>query len=165
MIWRYFSWGRKVQSELDTELKEIQAAATLVLALMSSVPQGTISPIRWWERAKSALSSASERTYDWPAMVSAMCDSLGISSLQKRSASAIYSLASDWSEAEAFERLRARCERDAVYVVAIARMRRDEQKKKQSKTGVKAGFAEGWTEDQYDRALAEWDETIEGDVF
>lgn len=144
---------------------EIEAGARLILSVLSSVPHGSISPLRWWERAKSALMTAAERTYDWPAMVSAICDSLGVGTLRKNAARSISSLGEEWAETDAFERLRSRCERDAVYIVALARMSRDEQKRRRERTGTDGEAGERWSEDEYDRALEAWDEPIDEEAF
>lgn len=108
------------------ELWHCERAVDLTLALMASASTDRISPRDWWDRATSALTTAAARASSLPHMVSVMARKLTIDSLRSHSAEAINLLSSELSEPRTFETFRALCERDAIFVVAIARQRRQE---------------------------------------
>lgn len=99
----------------------------LVLALMRSADPDVIDPRDWWKRAKTALETAAAEASEWPALVSAMGRELQIVDLHPDSISSISSIGRQVGED--FRRFRASLRRDALYLVAMARMHREEEKR------------------------------------
>lgn len=103
-----------------------QVAARFVLAMMSSVDHDRINPRDWWDRAKSALETSAACAESFPQMVSRAGAKLQIASLSAKSgvdlAKIEVRVAGDW------ESFRSICERDALYLVALARLERDEKR-------------------------------------
>lgn len=101
-------------------------AIDLVLSMMASVDK--ISALNWWPRAKSALETAADAASSWPQMVSKMAAKLTIDATTNATANSIAKLGEKLREEKAFEKFRSICRRDAVFIVAMAQARRDEQR-------------------------------------
>ena len=105
------------QQEVDARLTDL--AIRLVLTMMSSADRKKIRPVDWWNRARSALETAASRAERWEHLVSVMADKLQIEVLSAETSSSIYSvggqLGDDWP------RFRELAERDALFIVAMAR--------------------------------------------
>ena len=100
-------------------------AQRLVLAMMRSASTDKISPKQWWERARSALETAAVAAESWPHLISEMARKLQIETLSAPSANEVCSMV---SEATPFEEFRSVCERDALYVVALAQAQRAQER-------------------------------------
>lgn len=101
-----------------TDYDPTSHAATLIGALMRSVPDGAISPRDWWPRATSALITAAASADRFPTLVSTACRKLGIEVLDAQASAAITKLYGEIPDFEAFRRF---CERDATWAVAVHR--------------------------------------------
>lgn len=112
---------------LDSEL--ISFAIDFVLAMMRSASTRTIDPRHWWERAKSALETGAACAETFGQMVSKMGAKLEIESPLGTTASSISSLAERLADPPDFEAFRSICERDALFIVAMARAKNDERKR------------------------------------
>lgn len=108
----------------DSDLMDL--AAELLLAAMRSASTDTIRPMDWWPRAKSALETGAGRAENYPQMVSTMARKLQIDSYNSASSRSISEVRAR-VEAE-WPRFRRMCERDAVYVAALAQAMRDVQR-------------------------------------
>jgi hypothetical protein len=110
----------------DSELSDL--AVELVLAMMRSASTEQISPLDWWPRARSALETASSVARTWPQMISRMGKKLEIGSLKSVTARDVARIGADLSDPADWRRFRYLCRRDALYLVAMAQVRRDEQR-------------------------------------
>lgn len=110
----------------DTELTDL--SIRFVLAMMKSADVEVISPKRWWERAKTALETAASQAESWQQMVSKAGAKLQIISPLAETAKAISSIGNHLSTSENFERFRHLCQRDALYIVAMARANKEAAK-------------------------------------
>jgi len=104
-------------------------AVDLVLAMMRSVPQDTIRALDWWPRARAALASAANKAETVARMASEMSRKLQISAVTNDTANFLCSLDDELSDRATFKRFRHICRRDAVFLVAMAQAKRDEQRK------------------------------------
>lgn len=110
------------------ELMDVGVAITL--ALSSSMDPEVVSPKRWWARLQSAIQTSAERSYSWPQLTSAAAKSLQIGVLSRKTASVLCSTGRDHGlEGARFEALRTVLERDAHFIVALARAERDARKR------------------------------------
>ena len=108
-------------------------AVNLVLCMMSSASTDKIRPLDWWPRAKSSMVRAADTAETWSHMISKMADKLQIDTLSNRTALSIKKLGRQLQADEAFNRFRSICRRDAIYIVAMAQAKRDEQKRDKTK--------------------------------
>lgn len=108
----------------DDDLTDI--AVEVVLAMMTSVSTETIQPINWWPRAKSALSVAAVQAESWSQFISKMGQKLQINTLRKKSSLKVVGLR---VPDEYFPRFRTLCQRDSLYIVAMAQAERDRRRK------------------------------------
>lgn len=121
-----------------TPEEQLRAAVDLVRSMMSSASSEQIRRIEWWSRAKSALETAAQSAGSFSSMVSVMGRKLQIDVTTIATGLEIASLAlvveSD------FESFRRYCEREALYIVAIAQSesaaRRDEREKRNDGLGL-----------------------------
>ena len=111
----------------DDKLTDL--AVDLVLAMMQSASTDKIGALDWWPRARTAIETAADVASSWPHLISKMAAKLQIDATQTGSAKAISFLGDELSEGKAFDRFRALCRRDAVFIVAMAQAKRDEQKR------------------------------------
>lgn len=107
-----------------------RAATSLVLAMMRSASTERISPMNWWPRAKSALETGAAMATTYRTMISSMGRKLQIDATALSTSREISLLGAALAEAgdETFERWRAMCERDALFLVAMAQAERDLQR-------------------------------------
>lgn len=105
--------------------ENMNRAIDLVLAMMRSASTNKIQPKRWWERARTALETAAATAGDFPEMVAVMGRKLEIDVTRNETADVIARLTPELAMFEPFRRL---CETQALYVVALAQSRREEQR-------------------------------------
>lgn len=122
--------------ELEDRLTE--TAVDLVLSVMASASTKKIAATEWWPRAKSALETAASEATSWQHMVSAMCKKLQIETLTANSANSVCSIELRGDE---FNSFRALCERDAVYMVALAQSKRVEQRAEKARIDAQTDAA------------------------
>jgi len=111
----------------DEQLTDL--AVDLILAMMRSVPQDTIRALDWWPRARAAMVSAANRAETVGRFTSEMARKLQIPAVTNDTANYLSSLSEALVERATFKRFRHLCRRDAVYIVAMAQAKRDEQRK------------------------------------
>ena len=110
--------------EREDELRGV--AADVVLAVMRSVPHGTIGARLWWERATSALQAAANAATGWPLFASRLARKLGIATYVRESAEALCAAESAvGDDLRPFLRL---CREEAPWIIVEARVRRDERR-------------------------------------
>ena len=112
--------GSSEPSEIDLERWAIQ----LIKAISSSMDSDRVDPRKWWQRLRTALERASRTGRSWSHMVSVMAKQCQIDALKPGSANSICSLEQPAADAGLFERFRRVCERDALYLVAMAEAER-----------------------------------------
>lgn len=129
--------SQKEQGKNFTDEELTDLAVDLILAVLHSADPDVIGPINWWIRAKSALETAASAAHSYQHMVSRCAEKLQIQTPQIVSSKAIFSIGKNFVDEKIFERFRYLCERDTIYIIAIARMKREEDKaiyKKNKKT-------------------------------
>ncbi len=99
-----------------------------VLAMMRSADPEVIRPVDWWVRAKSALTVAAAVAETWSQFISKMGDKLQIVVTNKATADKINIIGMQLVEFNSFERFRFLCQRDALYIVAMAQAKRTEER-------------------------------------
>jgi len=109
----------------DDELTE--TAVHFVLAMMQSASTDTIRPIQWWERARAALETSAAVAESWPQMVSKFAQKIQVIALRGKTSHKVASLGPLIGD-DGWERFRSLCQRDALYIVAMAQAKRDELK-------------------------------------
>jgi hypothetical protein len=114
--------------EKQTDEMQTQMAIDLVLTMMSSASLEKIRALDWWPRAKSALETAADVAASWGQMVSKMAKKLSIDATTIATAKEISLIGDQVGIGTSFERFRALCRRDAVFIVAMAQAKRDEQR-------------------------------------
>jgi hypothetical protein len=127
---------RQDPSALTRTEEEFETLAVdLLLSMLASASTDDIDPKKWWETARSALEVGAQAA-DFSAMVARMGKRLKIEALRAETSSFVSSVASDLSAVE-FRRFRSKCKQDALYIVALARMKRDEEKEAAKAAGGK----------------------------
>lgn len=111
---------------LDDQLTEY--AVDLLLAMMRSASTDKIDPRKWWTRAQSALKTGAEIAESWQHLISKMGDKLQIDVTQVVTAKEIYSIGRKLVDQKKWERFQTLCVRDALYITAMAQVKRDEQR-------------------------------------
>lgn len=97
-----------------------------MLAMMASVSTSDIRPLDWWPRAKSALEAAASGAETWSQMVSIAAGKLQVEALRLASSGAVCAIGRTLARRSAdWERFRSLCERDAIYIVAMAQVTKD----------------------------------------
>jgi predicted nicotinamide N-methyase len=106
--------------ELDLVLTDI--AVAWVRAAMRSVDPAVVRPKDWWERARTSLVTAAAVADTWPQMVARHLGKLQVRATAAVTATAVEVLGAQLVELgeHAWPRFRALCERDALYIVAMA---------------------------------------------
>jgi hypothetical protein len=110
----------------DSDL--IALAIRFVLGILKSADSKVIGAKRWWDRAKTSLETAASVAESWPQMASKAGEKLQITSPSAVTALVIADLGSKLGTDEEFERFRYLCQRDALYIVAMARAAKEESK-------------------------------------
>lgn len=110
--------------------KKLRLAVDLVRAMMGSVPRGTINPLSWWGRARSALDAGAKRAASYGSMVSVMARKLGVAVPTGRTALEISRI--EIAIGDDFDSWRRYCAQESLHVIAIAQVeaaeRRDVQR-------------------------------------
>jgi len=97
-------------------------------AILDSADVEKIGPKQWWDRARTALETGTA-TAAFSEAVSKTAAKLEIDgALSARSSATINRLAEHLSDPAVFGAWAELCTRDAVYITALTRMRRDEAK-------------------------------------
>jgi hypothetical protein len=99
----------------------------LVLALMASASTGAIDPLDWWVRARTALETAADCADTFSHLISKMGDKLQIPALTGKSSRRVADLRIA-VEQVGFEEFRVHVRRDALFITAMAKAKRDEQR-------------------------------------
>lgn len=116
----------------DDKLSDL--AVDLVIAMMGSASTSKIRPVDWWQRAKTALVVGASIAEAWPQMIARMGSKLQIDATTYATSEALQRIGETLRGADAFERFRFLCERDALYIVAMAQAKRAEQR--EQKEGI-----------------------------
>lgn len=118
----------------------------LVMAMRRAIQEAdVIDPLQRWTRLRSALETAAAAAQDWPQMVSEMGRKLQLHVLPPHVASSVCSMAPD--VAHNWQSLREVCEREGLYVIALAQAEADadrqrfEARQAERKTRAKAGVS------------------------
>ena len=118
----------------------------LVMAMRRAVSEADqIAPLDRWTRLRSALETAAAAAQDWPQMVSEMARKLQIHTLPPAAASLVCSMAGE--VAADWQPFREACEREALYVIALAQVEADADRQRfaardaERKTRARAGVA------------------------
>jgi hypothetical protein len=118
----------------------------LVMSMRRAIQEADlIDPLQRWTRLRSALETAAAAAQDWPQMVSEMARKLQVVVLPPHVASSICSMAP--SVAADWQGFRETCEREALYVIALAQVEADadrqrfEARQAERKTRATAGVA------------------------
>ena len=106
----------------DMQIEEL--AIRFVLAMMRSASTDKIRPVDWWGRARAALEASAASADNLREMVSRFAKKCQIDTLTASSANSISSVDHDLGDREGFVAFRRLCERDAVFVVAMAQTQR-----------------------------------------
>lgn len=96
-------------------------------ALLSAADLKVIGKNNWWDRAKSALETAAASSATWPACVARACKKLQISTPDTRLSAEVDKLAKILGDERVYLRWARLAARDAVYVTAMVRARRDQR--------------------------------------
>lgn len=118
--------------------EHLRTAVDLVRTMMDSASSEQIRRIEWWSRAKTALETAAQSSDSFASMVSVMGRKLQIDVTTVATGQEVASLAR--VVGGDFEAFRRYCEREALFVVAIAQSesqeRRAEREKKHDDLGL-----------------------------
>jgi len=94
-----------------------------MLAMAREIPPGTIKPLDYWPRLRSAFESAAAEADDYPGLICAAGKRLGVGVASIAGGERIHAL-----RPGDFEPLRAAYTDRALYVVILAQVMRDEAK-------------------------------------
>lgn len=112
-----------------SESWKTDVAVNVALAAMASVSTDIISPKNWWPRCRAALEAAAGAADDWPGFVSRLASKLQVEVFARESTAnfeiARETVGKDLAEFLAFVR------GNAVYVVALAQMKRAAEREEQ----------------------------------
>lgn len=115
----------------------LRIAVDLIHTMMASASSENIRRIEWWSRARTALETAAQSSDSFASMVSVMGRKLQIDVTTKASGIEVARLAVVvGSEFEAFRRF---CDRQALYVAAIAQSESDARKTRREAEAKAAG--------------------------
>jgi len=95
------------------------------------VDSHVVKPKDWWERARTALVTAAAVADTWPQMVSRQLAKLQVRATAPQTAESVEIIGKQFVELgpAAWSRFRALCERDALYIVAMAQAASSKAKK------------------------------------
>lgn len=119
--------GLDEQNTIDDKLTEI--AVKLVLGLMRSANTETINPLDWWSRAKTALVVSASVCDRYAPMISRFLEKIQATASTMETAMVILEVERELEELKEWERFRFLCERDALYIVAMAQAEKQLRKK------------------------------------
>jgi N-dimethylarginine dimethylaminohydrolase len=107
----------------------IDLAVTFLCAIMRSASTDKIRPVDWWVRAKAALETAAGTAEAWSHLVSRAAEKVEIEALSAASSRSIFEVGEVVAvDAVTFMRFRSLCERDAIFIAAMAQTRREEER-------------------------------------
>ena len=118
------------QDKQLTDSDMITLGIDFILGMMASANPEVIDPRKWWDRAKTALEVSSDCAENWSHMVSKCGEKLQISSPNEKTSTMIEAISKDM-DSTIFERFRYLIKRDSLYIVAMARVVRSQQKEEQ----------------------------------
>lgn len=98
----------------------VQQAVAFLDAVLSSASTDTISPKEWWPRAAAALEASASAADDFGQMAAKAAKKMQIDSYKESSSIVIAQLAGELT-GDAWEDFRSLCQRDAIYITALAR--------------------------------------------
>lgn len=111
--------GENEQKNTDDVLTDL--AVNLVLGLMRSANPEIIRPVDWWPRAKKALVVSASIAESYPSMISKYLDKIQAPAPTAETSKVIVETQNTLSSlGEVWERFRFLCERDALFIVAMA---------------------------------------------
>lgn len=119
----------------------MQRATTLVLAMMRSASTERIDPKKWWERAASSLETGAAVGSCFGEMIHVMAGKLQIDVTTMATAETIATLAEALADPGDFEAFRSLCERQSVFIVAMAQAHREEQRQEAGQQAIWGGAA------------------------
>lgn len=99
----------------------LELAANVMLTLAANIPADTIKPLDYWPRLRSAFEAAAEEADDYPALLCAAGKRLGVGVPTMEDCRALYQL-----QPVEFELLRSAYAHRCLYVVILARVRKEE---------------------------------------
>ncbi|WP_239382604.1 MULTISPECIES: hypothetical protein [unclassified Frankia] len=102
----------------------------LLSAMLDSASVDVIGVASWWDRARTALETGAAAAVDYPSMVSAIARKLQITgALYPDAARTVSEIGAELNANPGLlPALRGHCRRNAVYVVALARIQREKRK-------------------------------------
>lgn len=121
--------------DLDMVLTDI--AVEWVRAAMRSVDSSVVKPKDWWERARTSLVTAAAVSDTWSQMVARQLGKLQVRATSKDTAESVQVIGAQLNElgGAAWPRFRVLCERDALYIVAMAQAQSAKAKKAYKEKG------------------------------
>lgn len=111
--------GENEQLILDDTLTDM--AVNLVLGLMRSADTDVIHPFDWWPRAKTALVVSASIAESYASMISRFLEKIQVSAPTTETSKIVAETKNTLASlGDVWERFRFLCERDALYIVAMA---------------------------------------------
>jgi hypothetical protein len=114
-----------------TQDQLLRCAIDLLRAIGGSMSSEKIRRIEWWSRQQSALKAAAESADSFGSLVSVMGEKLQIDVATNSSALQVAELASRVDDVPAFIRY---CEREALFIVAMAQAEAAERREEREQT-------------------------------
>lgn len=110
---------------------DIDLAVDLLDAVLSCADVDLIGKSHWWDRARTALETAATGT-DYPEIVAKICQKLQITQALSEQSSATVAAIGEHLTDDRLPAWRERCQRDAVYLVALTRIKRTDKRTKKN---------------------------------
>lgn len=111
-----------------TDDQLIDHAVAFLDAMLRSADVSVIGVTRWWDRAKSALETGCFAGSNVREVTTRVAKKLQIETLQLETAETVDRLAGTLRDPDVFARWRRLAARDAVFVAAMVRIRREDRK-------------------------------------
>lgn len=112
-----------------TDMEANALCADLALAIMASASVKKIKPIDWWPRCRSALEAAGAKAQDISGMIAEMARKLQIDgAFDARSVEAMQPVIALCQDGATFQSIRKAAATRAIFVTAMAQMRRSADK-------------------------------------
>lgn len=115
-------------SPAPTDDQLIDHATDFLDAMLRSADVSVIGVSRWWDRAKTALETGCFAGSNLREVTTRVAKKLQIETLQLETAETVERLAVALRDPDVFARWRRLAARDAVFVAAMVRLRRDDRK-------------------------------------
>lgn len=119
------------QSSTPTPEELTEVAVQFVLAMMASASTKRISPMDWWERARTALEFSTRTARDHRHMVTLFARKISAETLTASTSDRLASCLCSIETPHAFAAFRRAVARESTYIVAFAQMRRAEQREEE----------------------------------